>query len=177
MNEKDTYENKYNMPYGDYLSSVNAELRTKKNIEAIESLFGEWDDDDKNNTAEFNLNEQASITSNLDFGESKSSFNEPSDSLNLDDPLEKTMEIDNVDIEEVKNLLNELHELYDEPKEEISENTAQNQSKGKSLVKATKQGIAFSNGSMTRTFLDCTILCFITASMGFGMLMYIFSQI
>ena len=54
---------------------------------------------------------------------------------------------------------------------------SQTQSKGKALTKATKQGIAFSNGSLTRTFLDCAVLCFVTASMGFAFLMNIISHI
>ena len=175
MNEKYPFENN-SLDY-------NPEIKTNQNIEAINSLLSEWDDD-KSETQAFSLDDQANFTSSLDFTDSNSSDlndgaleNISKNVQSIDDPLEKTMEIKSVDIEEVKNLLNELHELYDEPNEEISENTAQGQNKGKALVKATKQGIAFSNGSMTRTFLDCTILCFVTASMGFGMLMYIFSHI
>ena len=175
MNEK--------YPFGNNSLDYNPEIKTNQNIEAINSLLSEWDDD-KSETQAFSLDDQANFTSSLDFTDSNSSDlndgaleNISKNVQSIDDPLEKTMEIKSVDIEEVKNLLNELHELYDEPKEEISENTAQGQNKGKALVKATKQGIAFSNGTMPRTFLDCTILCFVTASMGFGMLMYIFSHI
>ena len=169
MNEK--------YPFEDNSLDYNTEVKTNRNIEAINNLLSEWDDD-KNDTQTFSLDDQANFTSSLDFDDSQNSFdNSKQDVRSLEDPLEKTMEINNVDIEEVKNLLNELHELYDEPKEENYENTVQSQGKGKSLVKATKQGIAFSNGNLTRTFLDCTILCFVTASMGFGMLMYIFTHI
>ena len=169
MNEK--------YPFEDNSLDYNTEVKTNRNIEAINNLLSEWDDD-KNDTQTFSLDDQANFTSSLDFDDSQNPFdNSKQDVRSLEDPLEKTMEINNVDIEEVKNLLNELHELYDEPKEENDENTVQSQGKGKSLVKATKQGIAFSNGSLTRTFLDCTILCFVTASMGFGMLMYIFTHI
>ena len=78
----------------------------------------------------------------------------------------------------LKELQEELHRLYDEPEPEvIQDNPSQTQSKGKTLTKATKQGIAFSNGSLTRTFLDCAVLCFVTASMGFAFLMNIISHI
>ena len=51
------------------------------------------------------------------------------------------------------------------------------QVQGKALVKATKVGKAFSNGSMTQTFLDCVVLCFVTAAIGFGWLINIINQI
>lgn len=167
---------------GDYLTDSNPEAKTKKNLEAIESLFDEWDDDDKNNTEEFTLNNQNNFSFDDTPKVSASSFDtEPSISFQNDDaedPLDKTREISSVDLEELKALQAELHKIYDEPDEdEKTVEEGQSQSKGKSLVKATKQGIAFSNGSMTRTFLDCAVLCFVTASMGFGMFMYIFSQI
>ena len=93
------------------------------------------------------------------------------------DPLDQTREIDSVDLAELKALQAELHRIYDEPEQDVQDNSEQSQSKGKSLTKATKQGIAFSNGSLTRTFLDCVVLCFVTASMGFAFLMNIISQI
>lgn len=168
--------------YNNYLNDFESEARTRKNLEAIESLFGEWDDEDKNNSGEFSLDNQA--TSSFDFNDSSaiqdsSSNSEPSKYLIGDeDPLEKTMEIKDVNLQEMKELQAKLHALYDEPVEdEKTASEGQSQSKGKSLVKATKQGIAFSNGSMTRTFLDCVVLCFITASVGCGMLMYIMTHI
>ena len=166
----------------DYLSETNPEVKTNQNIEALNRLFDEANYGD-DTLEEFSLNNQAN--SNLSFNnpsknQDSSFYDEPSKSFEDDDndPLDKTMEINSVNLPEVKKLLAELHEIYDEPSEEEKvANEGQSQSKGRTLTKATKQGIAFSNGSMTRTFLDCVVLCFITASMGFGMFMYIFSQI
>ena len=139
----------------------NPEIRTNQNIEALNRLFDEADYGDDTLT-DFSLSNQEKHDSAL--------------SLDKEDPLEKTMEIKNVDLSELKELQAKLHEIYDEPKEE-EKLSGGGADKGKSLVKATKQGIAFSNGSLTRTFLDCTILCFITASMGYGMFMYILMHI
>lgn len=139
----------------------NPEIRTNQNIEALNRLFDEADYGDDTLT-DFSLSNQEKHDSAL--------------SLDKEDPLEKTMEIKNVDLSELKELQAKLHEIYDEPKEE-EKLSGGGANKGKSLVKATKQGIAFSNGSLTRTFLDCTILCFITASMGYGMFMYILMHI
>lgn len=181
MNDKNLFNgDSSKTSYNNFLFDSKSEARTRKNLEAIESLFGEWDDEDKNNTGEFNLDSQ--VNSNFDFNDSPaiqdSSFDsEPSLYTPSDDPLEKTMEIKDVNLQEMKELQAKLHELYDEPVEEKTASEGQSQNKGKSLVKATKQGIAFSNGSMTRTFLDCVVLCFITASMGYGMFMYIMTHI
>ena len=93
------------------------------------------------------------------------------------DLMDQTREIDSVDLAELKAIQEELHRLYDEPNEESLENEGVSQDKGKTLTKATRQGIAFSNGNLTKTFLDCTVLCFVTASMGFAFLMNIISHI
>lgn len=99
-------------------------------------------------------------------------------SITSNDLMDQTREIDSVDLAELKAIQEELHRLYDEPNEENTlENDGVSQSKGKTLTKATKQGIAFSNGSLTKTFLDCAVLCFVTASMGFVFLMNIISHI
>ena len=166
----------------DYLSKSNPEVKTNQNIEALNRLFDEANYGD-DTLEEFSLDHQAN--SNFGFNSSSKSqdssfYNEPSKFFenDIEDPLDKTMEINSVNLPEVKKLLAELHEIYDEPSdEEKVASEGQSQSKGRTLTKATKQGIAFSNGSMTRTFLDCVVLCFITASMGFGMFMYIFSQL
>lgn len=160
----------------------NPEIRTNQNIEALNRLFDEADYGDDTLT-DFSLSNQEKHDSALSLDEVKNNFtnslDKSSDSkvdLVKEDPLEKTMEIKNVDLSELKELQAKLHEIYDEPKEE-EKLSGGGANKGKSLVKATKQGIAFSNGSLTRTFLDCTILCFITASMGYGMFMYILMHI
>ncbi len=180
MNDKFPYDiNKMQSSYKhDYLTESNPEIKTNQNIEALNRLFDEANYKD-DTLEEFSLDHQANFNFNSSSKNHDSSFyNEPKtfSEDDEDDPLSKTMEINSVNLPEVKKLLEELHEIYDEPNEE--EKTAgESQHKGKTLTKATKQGIAFSNGNMTRTFLDCVVLCFITASMGFGMFMYIFSQL
>lgn len=175
MNDKYPYgldSKNYN---GDYLNNVNQEVTTSKNLETIERLFDEWDDEDKSSDEAFSLDSQgfdSSLTYNKDT--SPTSFNEPLESVDSD-PLDKTREIDSVDLEELKALQAELHRLYDEQPEAVNEGASQ--SKGKALTKATKQGIAFSNGSLTRTFLDCAVLCFVTAGMGFAFIMNIINHI
>lgn len=210
---------------GDYMSDVNQEVKTSQNLEAIEKLFEEWDDDDKNFSDSFSLNNQAfddkdftsqsesqstptpysnssfyeellhdkkNVTSNGIYNEDNNiskieNYDDLISDKNLDnstrdtassDLMDQTREIDSVDLAELKAIQEELHRLYDESNEEnILENEGVSQSKGKTLTKATKQGIAFSNGSLTKTFLDCAVLCFVTASMGFAFLMNIISHI
>ena len=210
---------------GDYMSDVNQEVKTSQNLEAIEKLFEEWDDDDKNFSDSFSLNNQAfddkdftsqsesqstptpysnssfyeellhdkkNVTSNGLYNEDNNiskieNYDDLISDKNLDnstrdtassDLMDQTREIDSVDLAELKAIQEELHRLYDESNEEnILENEGVSQSKGKTLTKATKQGIAFSNGSLTKTFLDCAVLCFVTASMGFAFLMNIISHI
>ena len=176
---------------GDYLAHEDQEIKTSQNLETIERLFDEWDDEDKNTPEAFSLDEQSFESNPLSYNTSESVtptptdtssfYDEPSHNTKYDgstDPMDQTREIDSVDLAELKALQEELHRLYDEPEPEpIQENPSQTQSKGKTLTKATKQGIAFSNGSLTRTFLDCAVLCFVTASMGFAFLMNIISHI
>ena len=182
MNERYPYDfEKYNSDN----PSQNQEIKTSQNLETIEKLFGEWDDEDKNTSESFSLNNQSFDNGALsyepkvenDYNPSyqKSSPDTSNDSL---DALDQTMDISGVDLEELKARVAELHELYDDaPSDKLEENPSQSQSKGKSLHQAPKQGIAFSNGSLTRTFLDCAVLCFVTASMGFVFLMNIINHI
>ena len=176
MNQKNPYS--FNSTYGsDYLDD-NQDVKTNQNIEALNKLLDEANYGD-DTFEEFTLDSQAN-NNTLNFDKKNSFKDEPSDfSQSDDDPLEKTMEIKDVSLPEMKALQAQLHEIYEEKNEEATKDEATNsgQSKGRSLVKATKQGIAFSNGSMTRTFLDCAVLCFITASMGYGMFMYIMTHI
>lgn len=189
MNEKNPYDFGYNTYSGDYLSGDKQDARTSQNLEAIERLFDELDDEDKNTSENFSLDNQGFDNYELNYEpkvdskpvsyQDTSSYDQPSYDVKLDnDPMDQTREIDSVDLAELKALQAELHSLYDNPEPEaVQENTGQSQSKGKTLTKATKQGIAFSNGSLTKTFLDCAVLCFVTASMGFAFLMNIISQI
>ena len=165
--------------------SQNQEIKTSQNLETIEKLFGEWDDEDKNASESFSLNNQNFDNGVLSYepkveNDYNPSYQESSPDASNDglDVLDQTMDINGANLEELKARLAELHELYDDaPSDNLGENPSQTQSKGKSLVKATKQGIAFSNGSLTRTFLDCAVLCFVTASMGFVFIMNIINHI
>lgn len=202
MNEKYPYD--YNQlgsqsgTYtGDYLSHKNQEMKTSQNLETIERLFDEWDDEDKSASETFSLDGQSFDNGSLNYEpkaeetinydnptpsyQSSSSYADAQSDVKYDtaDPLEQTKEISSVDLAQLKALQAELHKMYDEPEQEPQpmEEPTQSQSKGKTLTKATKQGIAFSNGSLTKTFLDCAVLCFVTASMGFAFIMNIINHI
>ncbi len=174
MNDKDFNSIGFKSSYGNDYFNDNPEIRTNKNIETLDRLLSEANYGDDVSDS-FSLDNQYS---DFDGDKLNSSFSSMTSSPAEEDPLERTMDISNVSLPEMKELQAKLHEIYDEPSdEEVNVQEGQNQSKGKSLVKATKQGIAFSNGNMTRTFLDCVVLCFITASMGYGMFMYILTHI
>ena len=155
---------------GDYLEHNEQEIKTSQNLETIEKLFDEWDDEDKNTPEAYSLNEQSFESNPLSYNtnesvtstssETSSFYDTPSQNMKYDafDPMDQTKEIDSVDLEALKALRDELKKsYYDSESEPIQENSNQTQNKGKTLTKATKQGIAFSNGSLTRTFLDCVI--------------------
>lgn len=191
MNDRYNFIDKQASEYnGDYLEHNEQEIKTSQNLETIERLFDEWDDEDKNTPEAYSLNEQSFESNPLSYNtnesvtstssETSSFYDTPSQNMKYDafDPMDQTKEIDSVDLEALKALRDELKKsYYDSESEPIQENSNQAQNKGKTLTKATKQGIAFSNGSLTRTFLDCVVLCFVTASMGFAFLMNIISHI
>ena len=191
MNDRYNFIDKQASEYnGDYLEHNEQEIKTSQNLETIERLFDEWDDEDKNTPEAYSLNEQSFESNPLSYNtnesvtstssETSSFYDTPSQNMKYDafDPMDQTKEIDSVDLEALKALRDELKKsYYDSESEPIQENSNQTQNKGKTLTKATKQGIAFSNGSLTRTFLDCVVLCFVTASMGFAFLMNIISHL
>lgn len=195
MNDKYPYDyigssnGNYN---GDYLSHEDQEVKTSQNLETIERLFDEWDEEDKNTSEAFSLNNQDFESNSLSYNTNESVNDTPTPSINSSfydqpsndkkydmptDSMDQTREIDSIDLAELKALQEELHKLYNEEEQPVQENLGQSQSKGKTLTKATKQGIAFSNGNLTKTFLDCVVLCFVTASMGFAFLMNIISHL
>ena len=191
MNDRYNFIDKQASEYnGDYLEHNEQEIKTSQNLETIERLFDEWDDEDKNTPEAYSLNEQSFESNPLSYNtnesvtstssKTSSFYDTPSQNMKYDafDPMDQTKEIDSVDLEALKALRDELKKsYYDSESEPIQENSNQTQNKGKTLTKATKQGIAFSSGSLTRTFLDCVVLCFVTASMGFAFLMNIISHI
>ena len=149
-------------PYhGNYLNSMNPEATTSKKIDTLIQLF---DEAPSRSDDSFSLNDESTLTHITD----------------TDNPLDQTSEISGVNLEELKAIQAELKKAIEEESftdTNSLENAGDSQSKGKSLVKATKQGRAFSNGSMTETFKNCTILGFVTAAMGFGWLINIINHI
>ena len=149
-------------PYhGNYLNSMNPEATTNKKIDTLIQLF---DEAPSRSDDSFSLNDKDTLTHITD----------------TDDPLGQTSKISGVNLEELKAIQAELKKAMEEESFTDTnplENAGDSQSKGRSLVKATKQGRAFSNGSMPKTFLDCTILGFVTAAMGFGWLINIINHI
>lgn len=130
------------------------EEATNAKVDAIENLFKEQDKADQDFSA-------ISLETNR-----------------FDDPLEQTKEINEIDLENLKKLSEHLHAIYDETEDENEEVKETNSNeKGKALVKTTKQGIAFSNQSLTKTFLDCAILCFVTATIGGSWFLYILNHL
>lgn len=152
-----------NTYHGDYLNSMNQEAKTNEKIDTLKQLFDEAPSESDNY---FSLDNENTLTHFAD---------------TTDDPLDQTSEISGVNLEELKAIQAELRKVIEEENTAMDTNSLENdgnsQSKGKALVKATKQGRAFSNGNMTKTFLDCTILGFVTAAMGFGWLVNIINHI
>ncbi len=130
------------------------EEATNAKVDAIENLFKEQDKADQDFSA-------ISLETNR-----------------FDDSLEQTKEINEIDLENLKKLSEHLHAIYDETEDENEEVKETNSNeKGKALVKTTKQGMAFSNQSLTKTFLDCAILCFVTATIGGSWFLYILNHL
>lgn len=130
------------------------EEATNAKVDAIENLFKEQDKADQDFSA-------ISLETNR-----------------FDDSLEQTKEINEIDLENLKKLSEHLHAIYDETEDENEEIKETNSNeKGKALVKTTKQGIAFSNQNLTKTFLDCAILCFVTATIGGSWFLYILNHL
>ena len=148
-------------PYhGNYLNSMNPKATADEKIYTLKQLF----DEAPSRSDDSSLNDESTLTHITD----------------TDDPLGQTSEISGVNLEELKAIQAELKKAIEEESFTDTnplENAGDSQSKGRSLVKATKQGRAFSNGSMTKTFKDCTILGFVTATMGFGWLINIINHI
>ncbi len=164
---------------GDYLSNLNTDEKTKQSADTIQKLFDEWDEQDVPVNEETPISvDSLTYSANID------------NTTSYEDPLEQTKQIDNVSLEQLKAWRDEIQKAIEEEQSESAldselsqaqnENPLDNgasQAQGKALVKATKVGKAFSNGSMTQTFLDCVVLCFVTAAIGFGWLINIINQI
>lgn len=145
----------------DALNDVHQEEETKNKIDALGDLFDELDD------VQFEKNDNINL---FDY--------ENKNDLNIHDTLDDTKAIDS--FVPTENLLNEYKDLIDEDNnlENLEEENptldkAETKKKGRVLTKK----IPFSNGSLTKTFFDCSILCFTASAIGGGMLMYIINHI
>lgn len=107
--------------------------------------------------------------------------------MNSHDYLSEIEEDDDVKIEDLRNLINQLEEMKKEydTSDDILNNTSQNnsQSKGKVLTKSLP-GIKNNEPEYDNTakeiassFINCFILCMVTALMGTGWFLYIINHI
>lgn len=111
------------------------------------------------------------------------------------DYLNHITEDDDVKIEDLRNLINQLKDIYEIPKEEnylsgmpneenkLSESQGQSESNGKVLTKRLN-GFKNTNPETDNTakeiassFINCFILCMVTALMGTGWFIYIINHI
>lgn len=166
--------------------------RTEKNIAALEDIF-------KNSVDDESLFEDTSNLGSADsFFSSSSNMYDNKSSIGFSDviqksepsidPLEKTGEIGDVDLETLRNYSKMLHEQIDNSSEnnlnqEDSVDNAQNssQEKGKQKVLSTKPVSKYSSSEdvsqILSAFISCSILSFVTAGMGVGWLLYIIMHI
>ena len=141
--------------------------KTKENIATLDEIFKGPSFEDT-----INLNSYSNDSYN-NYGLSSIQKNE-----SPIDPLEKTSEISNVDLETLRNYSKMLHDAIDEPKEE-AQSSSQSNSNGKVLVKSTNPVKKYSDdiGEILQAFISCSILSFVTAGMGIGWLLYIIMHI
>ena len=168
--------------------------RTEKNIAALEDIFKNSVDDEKlfEDTRNLGSSDNYFSDSSNIYGDKKASIgfsdviqkSEPSI-----DPLEKTSEIGDVDLETLRNYSKMLHDAIDEPKEEV-QSSSQANSNGKVLVKTSNTSpfknslpedkpkqISEDMNQILQAFISCSILSFVTAGMGVGWLLYIIMHI
>lgn len=167
--------------YGDLFNgNINKESledqKTKENIATLDEIFKGPSFEDT-----IDLDSYSNVDSSDNYGLSGIQKNVPSV-----DPLEKTAEISNVDLETLRNYSKMLHDVIDEPKEEVQSSSGAN-SNAKVLVKRTNQPTVYpatednslskDMGEILQAFISCSILSFVTAGMGVGWLLYIIMHI
>ena len=156
--------------------------RTEENIAALEDIFKGPSFEDTINLNSYNDYSSDSNTGNLDF----SSVQKNESSV---DPLEKTSEINNVDLETLRNYSRMLHEATDEPKEEVQ--SSSQAYGGKQKVLSTNPVNKYSEinkysevnkysedvSQIASSFMGCFVLAFVTAGIGVGWILYILMHI
>ena len=155
--------------------------KTEQNIAALEDIF-------KNSVSEKVFEDTTNLGSADSFFSSSSNMYDNKSSIGFSDviqksepsidPLEKTGEIGNVDLETLRNYSKILHEQMDESKEEIQD-SSQSNSNAKVLVRSNGRYKSSSNDGeeILQAFISCFILAFVTAGMGVGWLLYIIMHI
>ena len=165
--------------------------KTEQNIAALEDIF-------KNSVSEKVFEDTTNLGSADSFFSSSSNMYDNKSNIGFSDviqksepsidPLEKTGEIGDVDLETLRNYSKMLHEQIDNSSENIlnqedSVDNSQNssQEKGKQKVLSTKPVSKYSSSEdvsqILSAFISCSILSFVTAGMGVGWLLYIIMHI
>lgn len=149
-------DEKYYKSYSDNSErEKQQDSRTKQNMEILDSFFnGDYNSSVKPKTVQHENYTTSSY-----------------------DDLEKTKEIDNVELKELKELVAKLREINEEDNEEITSN--QSQEKGKTLTKALPGYNKLSEdvNQIVESFIPCFILALVTATIGTGWLLYLINHL
>lgn len=155
----------------------------------IERLFDERAEKKQDERAEESLNKLGSY---LNTGTDNNSNTDYNIDTKIDtkgeqdnDYLNNIAEDDGVKIEDLKKLIGQLKDLYEVPTEEngLSETQGQSTSNGKVLTKSLKgfknaeQSTDSTAKEIASSFINCFILCMVTALMGTGWFIYIINHI
>ena len=160
-------EEKIDTLEGIFKNSVNFEENTISLGSYDDSLYSSKSEKTNNNSAGFGFSDSVQR-------------NEPSI-----DPLEQTGKISEVDLETLRNYSKMIHEVIDEPKEEVQ--SSSQAYGGKQKVLSTNRPNYSNNPDdipknndgkeILTAFVSCSILSFVTAGMGVGWLLYIIMHI
>lgn len=167
-------EQKFFNSYYPSAEDVKIDQDTEEKMAVLEDIFSS--NDSYSNDDDFNL------TKNLPFQDT-ASYSKINPDLIVDntttsDPLDKTQEIDNVELEELRRLKDELRKL-DDSADEKSQETNSSQSKGKQKVLTANPKIKYSEdiNQIVTSFISCFALAFVTASIGAGWLLYLVNHL
>lgn len=163
-----------------FKGSTNIDETIEKKIEDLNEIFnGVEKKSNSRNNSDF-YNNDFSHNNGSSYYNSTDNFQKNESPI---DPLEKTSEISNVDLETLRNYSKMLHDAIDEPKEEV-QSSSQANSNGKVLVRTSNNSPFRSSlpenkdmSEILQAFISCSILSFVTAGMGVGWLLYIIMHI
>lgn len=151
----------------------------------IERLFDERAEKKQDERAEESLNKLGSYLNTGTDNNSNTDYNIDTKGEQDNDYLNNIAEDDGVKIEDLKKLIGQLKDLYEVPTEEngLSETQGQSTSNGKVLTKSLKgfknaeQSTDSTAKEIASSFINCFILCMVTALMGTGWFIYIINHI